>query len=122
MAQIVYYFWAGLQLGAPQRVVNFNVPSGNFGNVFAGYAARKMGLPIDWLAWDPTVMIFCFGFLNKTICPARMLPSLAPSMDIQVSSNFERCCLICVRAMAAWCPNHCRFPPNRYHDPAPGRV
>ena len=49
MGQIVYYFWAALQLGAPNRPVNFAVPTGNFGNVFAGYAAKNMGLPIEWL-------------------------------------------------------------------------
>ena len=91
MAQIVYYFWAGLQLGAPQRVVNFTVPTGNFGNVFAGYAARKMGLPIDWLGVGSNRNDILFRFFehgDMSINPVQ--PSLAPSMDIQVSSNFER--------------------------------
>ena len=49
MAQIVYYFYAALALGAPERTVNFSVPTGNFGDIFAGYLARSMGLPIDQL-------------------------------------------------------------------------
>lgn len=91
MAQIVYYFWAGLQLGAPQRVVNFTVPSGNFGNVFAAYAARKMGLPIDWLGIGSNQNDILFRFFERQDMSMRAVePSLAPSMDIQVSSNFER--------------------------------
>ena len=91
MAQIVYYFWAGLQLGAPQRVVNFTVPTGNFGNVFAGYAARKMGLPIDWLGVGTNRNDILFRFFeNADMSMAPVEASLAPSMDIQVSSNFER--------------------------------
>lgn len=91
MAQIAYYFWAGLQLGAPQRVVNFTVPTGNFGNVFAGYAARKMGLPIDWLGVGSNQNDILYRYLqNQDMSMAGVTPSLAPSMDIQVSSNFER--------------------------------
>lgn len=91
MAQIVYYFWAGLQLGSPQRVVNFTVPTGNFGNVFAGYAARKMGLPIDWLGVGTNRNDILFRFFeNADMSMAPVEASLAPSMDIQVSSNFER--------------------------------
>ena len=91
MSQIVYYFWAGLQLGAPQRVVNFTVPTGNFGNVFAGYAARKMGLPIDWLGVGSNRNDILYRFFDSQVMSLRDVePSLAPSMDIQVSSNFER--------------------------------
>ena len=91
MSQIVYYFWAGLQLGAPQRVVNFTVPSGNFGNVFAGYAARKMGLPIDWLGVGSNKNDILYRFFeNQDMSLKQVIPSLAPSMDIQISSNFER--------------------------------
>ena len=91
MSQIVYYFWAGLQLGAPQRVVNFTVPSGNFGNVFAGYAARKMGLPIDWLGVGSNRNDILFRYFEQDdMSMQAVTPSLAPSMDIQVSSNFER--------------------------------
>ncbi len=91
MSQIVYYFWAGLQLGAPQRVVNFTVPTGNFGNVFAGYAARKMGLPIDWLGVGSNRNDILYRFFeSQDMSLSDVEPSLAPSMDIQVSSNFER--------------------------------
>lgn len=91
MSQIVYYFWAGLQLGAPQRVVNFTVPTGNFGNVFAGYAARKMGLPIDWLGVGSNRNDILYRFFEDgDMSMAGVEASLAPSMDIQVSSNFER--------------------------------
>ena len=91
MAQIVYYFWAGLQLGAPQRVVNFTVPTGNFGNVFAGYAARKMGLPIDWLGVGSNRNDILYRFFEQgDMSMGGVEASLAPSMDIQISSNFER--------------------------------
>jgi len=91
MAQIVYYFWAGLALGAPDRPVGFSVPTGNFGNVFAGYAARLMGLPIERLVVasnsnDILTRFFESGVMQTT----RVVPTLSPSMDIQVSSNFER--------------------------------
>ena len=91
MAQIVYYFWASLQLGAPQRVVNFTVPTGNFGNVFAGYAARKMGLPINWLGVGSNRNDILYRFFDRgDMSTAEVQATLAPSMDIQVSSNFER--------------------------------
>jgi len=91
MAQIVYYFWAGLALGAPDRPVGFSVPTGNFGNVFAGYAARLMGLPIERLVVasnsnDILTRFFESGVMQTT----QVVPTLSPSMDIQVSSNFER--------------------------------
>ncbi len=91
MAQIVYYFTTALELGAPDRRFVFSVPTGNFGNVYAGYAARRMGLPIDRLiigsnANDILTRFFDSGKMQT----AEVVPTLSPSMDIQVSSNFER--------------------------------
>ena len=91
MGQIVYYFWAALQLGAPDRPVNFAVPTGNFGNVFAGYAAKNMGLPIEWLGVSSNrndILTRFFERNDMSLAPVE--PSHSPSMDIQVSSNFER--------------------------------
>ncbi|MDP6175266.1 MAG: threonine synthase, partial [Rhodospirillales bacterium] len=91
MAQIVYYFSTALELGAPDRRLVFSVPTGNFGNVYAGYAARRMGLPIERLiigsnANDILTRYFETGFMQA----APVVPTTSPSMDIQVSSNFER--------------------------------
>lgn len=91
MAQVVYYFWAALHLGAPDRRVSFAVPTGNFGNIFAGFVAKKMGLPVDKLivgsnANDILPRFFETGEMKKS----QVVPSISPSMDIQVSSNFER--------------------------------
>jgi threonine synthase len=91
MAQVVYYFWAVLKLGAPERKVAFAVPTGNFGNVFAGYVAGRMGLPIDQFvvgsnANDILTRFFASGAMEMT----EVMPTISPSMDIQVSSNFER--------------------------------
>jgi len=91
MAQTVYYFAAALALGAPGRAVAFAVPTGNFGNVYAGYAARQMGLPISRLhvgANRNDILARCLIADDMSIAPVE--PSLSPSMDIQVSSNFER--------------------------------
>jgi len=91
MAQTVYYFAAALALGAPERRVAFAVPTGNFGNVYAGYAARQMGLPISRLhvgANRNDILARCLAADDMSIAPVE--PSLSPSMDIQVSSNFER--------------------------------
>ena len=90
-AQVVYYFYAGLQLGAPDTAVSFAVPTGNFGNVFAGYTARKMGLPIDRMlvcsnANDILTRFFETGMMQKQ----GVKQTVTPSMDIQISSNFER--------------------------------
>jgi threonine synthase len=91
MAQIVYYFHAGLSLGAPDRPVSFSVPSGNFGNVFAGYAAHAMGLPIEsFVVGTNRNDILCRFFEKNDMSVAEVHPTLSPSMDIQVSSNFER--------------------------------
>ncbi|HEX9701672.1 MAG TPA: threonine synthase [Rhodospirillales bacterium] len=91
MAQIVYYFWAAVRLGAPAKSVAFAVPTGNFGNVFAGYVARAMGLPVGQLVVgsnrnDILTRFFETGAMEI----GEVHPTLSPSMDIQVSSNFER--------------------------------
>jgi threonine synthase len=91
MAQIVYYFAAALALGAPERPVSFTVPTGNFGDIFAGFAAKRMGLPIDRLV----IATNDNDILDRTLKTGRyevkgVRPSSSPSMDIQVSSNFER--------------------------------
>ncbi len=95
MAQIVYYVVAALRLGggaAPgSRPVSFSVPTGNFGNVFAGHAARRMGLAVDQLvvASNRNDILTRF-FRSGTMAMGEVHPTLSPSMDIQVSSNFER--------------------------------
>ncbi|QAX82239.1 threonine synthase [Candidatus Pseudomonas adelgestsugas] len=91
MAQIVYYFYASLQLGGPARSVSFSVPTGNFGNIFAGYLARNMGLPINQLivATNRNDILHRFISSNRYIKDT-MHVTLSPSMDIMVASNFER--------------------------------
>ncbi|MDJ0608742.1 MAG: threonine synthase [Kiloniellales bacterium] len=89
--QIVYYFVAALALGAPRRPVAFAVPTGNFGNVYAGYAAARMGLPIERLiVGSNSNDILTRFFASRVMSVAEVQPTLSPSMDIQVSSNFER--------------------------------
>ena len=91
MAQVVYYFAAGLQLGAPHRPVAFAVPTGNFGDVFAGYVAAKMGLPVARLIVATNVNDILHRALSTgDYSQGTVTPTAAPSMDIQVSSNFER--------------------------------
>jgi threonine synthase len=91
MAQIVYYVVAAVRLGAPSRPVSFAVPTGNFGNVFAGWAAWKCGLPIDRLVVGTNSNDILFRFFETgEMKMAGVEPTLSPSMDIQVSSNFER--------------------------------
>ncbi|TAJ40756.1 MAG: threonine synthase [Reyranella sp.] len=91
MAQIVYYFWAALKLGAPERPVAFTVPSGNFGNVYAGYAAKQMGLPIShFVVGTNSNDILARFFESGTMTTTEVVPTFSPSMDIQISSNFER--------------------------------
>jgi len=91
MAQIPYYVWAAIALGAPERRVAFAVPTGNFGNVFAGYAAREMGLPVSQLIVGSNRNDILTRFFEQGAMEIRAVePSLSPSMDIQVSSNFER--------------------------------
>jgi len=91
LAQVVYYFTAAVSLGAPHREVSFTVPTGNFGDIFAGYIAKKMGLPIA----DLVVATNQNDILHRTLetgayTKEGVIPSISPSMDIQVSSNFER--------------------------------
>ena len=91
MAQIVYYFHAALQLGAPHRSVAFSVPTGNFGDIFAGYLARNMGLPINQLIVATNRNDILHRFMSGNRYDKDTLhASLSPSMDIMVSSNFER--------------------------------
>ncbi len=91
MAQIVYYFTAAVSLGGPHRPVAFSVPTGNFGDVFAGYGASLMGLPIDRLlvATNRNDILARF-FESGSYRSGTVEPTMSPSMDIQVSSNFER--------------------------------
>ena len=91
LAQVVYYFSSAVSLGAPHRKISFTVPTGNFGDIFAGYIAKKMGLPIDQLV----IATNQNDILHRTMetgayTKAGVTPSISPSMDIQVSSNFER--------------------------------
>ncbi len=91
MAQIVYYVSAALTLGGPDRPVSFTVPTGNFGDIFAGYAAKRMGLPIERLVIatndnDILARALASGEYRKD----KVVATTSPSMDIQVSSNFER--------------------------------
>ena len=91
MAQIVYYFYAAVRLGAPERPVAFSVPTGNFGDVFAGYVAAKMGLPIASLIVATNVNDILHRALSiGDYSQGTVVPTPSPSMDIQVSSNFER--------------------------------
>lgn len=91
MAQIVYYFTAGLSLGAPDRAVSFCVPTGNFGDIFAGYAAKQMGLPVDRLVIATNSNdILARALETGRYEAAGVHATTSPSMDIQVSSNFER--------------------------------
>ncbi len=90
-AQIPYYVAAALALGAPDREVAFSVPTGNFGNILSAWAARRMGLPVTRLIAGSNRNDILARFLasnDMSIAPVE--PSLSPSMDIQVSSNFER--------------------------------
>jgi threonine synthase len=91
LAQVVYYFSSAVSLGAPAREVSFTVPTGNFGDIFAGYIAKRMGLPIK----DLVVATNQNDILDRCLKgqgyhKGAVHPSISPSMDIQVSSNFER--------------------------------
>jgi threonine synthase len=91
MAQVVYYFAAALRLGGPERKIAFSVPTGNFGDVFAGHVAARMGLPIERLIVATNVNDILHRALSQGDYSAgAVTPTAAPSMDIQVSSNFER--------------------------------
>jgi threonine synthase len=91
VAQVVYYFVAGVALGAPHRPVSFTVPTGNFGDIFAGWVAARMGLPIERLV----IATNANDILARTLETGRyemrgVTATISPSMDIQISSNFER--------------------------------
>ena len=91
LAQVVYYFSSAVSLGAPERSVSFTVPTGNFGDIFAGYIAKHMGLPIE----DLVIATNQNDILHRCLSTGeyrmdKVLPSYSPSMDIQISSNFER--------------------------------
>jgi threonine synthase len=91
VVQAVYYFTAAVTLGAPHRKVAFTVPTGNFGDVYAGFVARAMGLPVDRL----TIATNVNDILARTLAtgvyePREVVATTSPSMDIQVASNFER--------------------------------
>ena len=91
VAQVVYYFTAAVALGAPHRKVAFTVPTGNFGDVFAGYVASRMGLPVERLVVATNVNDILVRTLKTGAYePREVVPTASPSMDIQVSSNFER--------------------------------
>jgi threonine synthase len=91
MAQAVYYITAAVALGGPWRWVAFAVPTGNFGDVYAGYAVHKMGLPVAQLivATNRNDILARF-FASGTYRAGEVTPTMSPSMDIQVASNFER--------------------------------
>jgi threonine synthase len=91
VAQVVYYFTSAVAIGAPQRRVDFTVPTGNFGDIFAGYVAKRMGLPIRTLRIAANVNDILPRTLKTGIYEVREVhATVSPSMDIQVSSNFER--------------------------------
>ncbi|GBQ29867.1 threonine synthase [Gluconacetobacter azotocaptans DSM 13594] len=103
-AQIPYYVYAALALGAPDHEVSFAVPTGNFGNVLAAWAARRMGLPIRALCVGSNRNDILTRFLHDNDMSVHgVVPSLSPSMDIQVSSNFERLLFELLNRDAAAC-------------------
>ena len=96
LAQIVYYFVGAVAFGAPERPVTFAVPTGNFGDILAGYYAKRMGLPIDRLIIATNVNdILARALSSGRYEPRGVKATLSPSMDIQVSSNFERLLFEC---------------------------
>jgi threonine synthase len=115
--QVVYYFTAAVALGAPHRKIAFTVPTGNFGDVYAGYVASRMGLPIDRLVVATNVNdILVRTFATGTYEIRDVIATTSPSMDIQVSSNFERLLFDAygrdaqaVRALMASLAQHRRF-------------
>ncbi len=93
LAQVVYYFyaWARVTDGDTSQSVSFSVPTGNFGDIFAGYVAKSMGLPVDRLILATNRNDILSRFINSGVYQTgEVFPTISPSMDIQVSSNFER--------------------------------
>ena len=115
MAQVVYYFYSALQLGAPDRTVAYSVPTGNFGDVFAGYVAAQMGLPIERLIVATNVNdILHRALTNGDYSTGETTATITPSMDIQVSSNFERLLFdVGGRDGAAMAAQMCGFDENK---------
>ena len=123
-AQIPYYVAAALALGAPEREVAFSVPTGNFGNVLAAWAARRMGVPIARLVVASNRNDILARFLeNNDMSIQGVEPSLSPSMDIQVSSNFERLLFeLLDRDPRRDRGHHAGFPQHRSHGRAKRRL
>jgi threonine synthase len=97
-AQIVYYFTSAVALGAPHRKVAFSVPSGNFGDAFAGYAATRMGLPVERIVVATNSNdILARAFEDGRYARGQVAATQSPAMDIQSASNFERLYFECVR-------------------------
>ena len=123
MAQIVYYVYSAVALGAPDRAVGYAVPTGNFGNIFAGYGAMHMGVPIAKLicasnANDILTRFFETGTMKREI----VKPTLSPSMDIQVSSNFERLMFeLCERKSGEVIRNLAQFRAHGSYELTPGQ-
>jgi threonine synthase len=91
LMQIVYYFFAALKLGAPEKKVSFSVPTGNFGDIYAGYLAKRMGLPINRLVVATNKNDILHRFIsNNDYSVSELSKTFSPSMDILISSNFER--------------------------------
>ncbi len=91
MAQVTYYLWATLRLEATESGIGFSVPTGNFGNIYAGYAARSIGVPINWLiAGNNRNNGLNRFFRTGTLTIETVTPTITPAMDIQIPSNLER--------------------------------
>ena len=91
MSQIVYYIYSATRVGVPENKVSFSVPTGNFGNVLAGYFAMRMGLPVDqFMVASNSNDILARFFIDKDMSVKNVIETHSPSMDIQISSNFER--------------------------------
>ncbi|PPR79251.1 MAG: Threonine synthase [Alphaproteobacteria bacterium MarineAlpha2_Bin1] len=96
MAQVVYYFYAALKVGSPEEKINFTVPTGNFGDIFAGFVAFKMGLPVETLCIATNSNDALERFLKKGEYRVEdVKTTLSPSMDIQIASNLERLLFEC---------------------------
>src|SRR5262249_30757023 len=90
VAQVVYYFYAALALGAPAKNISFSVPTGNFGDIYAGHVARRLGLGVEQMIIATNrndILTRCLA--TGTYSMEDVVPTLSPSMDIQISSNFE---------------------------------
>ena len=91
LAQVVYYFYSALQLLKHNKMINFSVPTGNFGDAYAGYIAKQMGLPINKIIIATNSNKILSDFFNTGVYKiSEVRSTISPSMDIQVASNFER--------------------------------